>query len=167
MDICIWYTLLSAIAGGVMGARARLGEVSIIFFVIIIYLTFFYLTWNFYKPSLSVYSTPSWVLQIRPIEMVHKRFQSFPEAFVKNLVSSNTKRLAYGWCNIIFHILFQMGVHINVSGPFMFLFLYFIFFVLLNSPLRVVEGGWEDPVAQSVWVEKPQQHLTSGVITLV
>lgn len=31
MDIYIWYTLLSAIIGGVIGARARLGEVSIIF----------------------------------------------------------------------------------------------------------------------------------------
>lgn len=27
MDIHIWYTLLSAIVGGVMGARGRLGEV--------------------------------------------------------------------------------------------------------------------------------------------
>lgn len=27
MDFHIWYTLLSAIIGGVMGARARLGEV--------------------------------------------------------------------------------------------------------------------------------------------
>ncbi|XP_011024097.1 PREDICTED: callose synthase 10 isoform X2 [Populus euphratica] len=50
MDIHIWYTILSAIVGGVMGARARLGE-------------------------------------IRSIEMVHKRFESFPAAFVKNLVS--------------------------------------------------------------------------------
>nr|XP_004236315.1 callose synthase 10 [Solanum lycopersicum] len=56
MDIHIWYTLLSAIVGGVMGARARLGE-------------------------------------IRSIEMVHKRFESFPEAFVKNLVSPQTKRI--------------------------------------------------------------------------
>lgn len=56
MDIHIWYTLLSAIVGGVMGARARLGE-------------------------------------IRSLEMVHKRFESFPEAFVKNLVSSQTKRI--------------------------------------------------------------------------
>ncbi|KAL6997050.1 Callose synthase 10, variant 2 [Sarracenia purpurea var. burkii] len=56
MDIHIWYTLLSAIVGGVMGARARLGE-------------------------------------IRSLEMVHKRFESFPEAFSKNLVSSQTKRL--------------------------------------------------------------------------
>ncbi|KAF3436800.1 hypothetical protein FNV43_RR19553 [Rhamnella rubrinervis] len=58
MDIHIWYTLLSAIIGGVMGARARLGE-------------------------------------IRSIEMVHKRFESFPEAFAKNLVSSQTKRLPF------------------------------------------------------------------------
>uniref|UniRef100_A0A5B7BUS1 1,3-beta-glucan synthase n=1 Tax=Davidia involucrata TaxID=16924 RepID=A0A5B7BUS1_DAVIN len=58
MDIHIWYTLLSAIVGGVMGARARLGE-------------------------------------IRSIEMVHKRFESFPEAFVKNLVSSQTKRIPF------------------------------------------------------------------------
>lgn len=29
MDIHIWYTLLSAIYGAVMGARARLGEVLI------------------------------------------------------------------------------------------------------------------------------------------
>ncbi|PON45648.1 Glycosyl transferase [Parasponia andersonii] len=58
MDIYIWYTLLSAIIGGVMGARARLGE-------------------------------------IRSIEMVHKRFESFPEAFVKNLVSPQTKRLPF------------------------------------------------------------------------
>ncbi|XP_076938862.1 callose synthase 10-like isoform X2 [Bidens hawaiensis] len=54
MDIHIWYTLLSAIIGGVMGARARLGE-------------------------------------IRSIEMVHKRFESFPEAFVKQLVSTEGK----------------------------------------------------------------------------
>ncbi|XP_042505400.1 callose synthase 10-like isoform X2 [Macadamia integrifolia] len=56
MDIHIWYTVLSALVGGVMGARERLGE-------------------------------------IRSIEMVHKRFESFPEAFVKNLVSSQTKRI--------------------------------------------------------------------------
>ncbi|XP_031403212.1 callose synthase 10 isoform X2 [Punica granatum] len=58
MDIHIWYTLLSAIVGGIMGARARLGE-------------------------------------IRSIEMLHKRFESFPEAFVKNLVSSETKRMPF------------------------------------------------------------------------
>ncbi|XP_044487374.1 callose synthase 10 [Mangifera indica] len=58
MDIHIWYTLLSAIIGGVMGARARLGE-------------------------------------IRSIEMVHKRFESFPEAFVKNLVSPPAKRMIF------------------------------------------------------------------------
>ncbi|KAF3437237.1 hypothetical protein FNV43_RR19990 [Rhamnella rubrinervis] len=52
MDIHIWYTLLSAIIGGVMGARARLGE-------------------------------------IRSIEMVHKRFESFPEAFAKTLLPFN------------------------------------------------------------------------------
>ncbi|XP_043723776.1 callose synthase 10 isoform X2 [Telopea speciosissima] len=56
MDIHIWYTVLSALVGGVMGARGRLGE-------------------------------------IRSIEMVHKRFESFPEAFVKNLASSQTKRM--------------------------------------------------------------------------
>ncbi|XP_048229033.1 callose synthase 10 isoform X2 [Ricinus communis] len=55
MDIHIWYTLLSAIVGGIMGARGRLGE-------------------------------------IRSLEMVHKRFESFPEAFVKNLVSLQAKR---------------------------------------------------------------------------
>uniref|UniRef100_A0A803KQG1 1,3-beta-glucan synthase component FKS1-like domain-containing protein n=1 Tax=Chenopodium quinoa TaxID=63459 RepID=A0A803KQG1_CHEQI len=54
MDIHIWYTLLSALVGGVMGARARLGE-------------------------------------IRSIDMVHKRFESFPEAFVKNMASSRTR----------------------------------------------------------------------------
>ncbi|KAL6641747.1 hypothetical protein ACP70R_019928 [Stipagrostis hirtigluma subsp. patula] len=48
MDIHIWYTLLSALVGGVMGARDRLGE-------------------------------------IRTIEMLHKRFESFPEAFAKKL----------------------------------------------------------------------------------
>ncbi|KAL3512615.1 hypothetical protein ACH5RR_025332 [Cinchona calisaya] len=58
MDIHIWYTLLSAIVGAVMGARARLGE-------------------------------------IRSIEMVHRRFESFPEAFVKNLVSSQVKRMPF------------------------------------------------------------------------
>ena len=31
MDIHIWYTVLSAIVGGVKGARARLGEVSTYF----------------------------------------------------------------------------------------------------------------------------------------
>lgn len=56
MDIHIWYTILSAIVGGVMGARARLGE-------------------------------------IRSIEMVHKRFESFPAAFVKNLVSPQAQRM--------------------------------------------------------------------------
>ncbi|KAK8465763.1 hypothetical protein PHAVU_009G169400 [Phaseolus vulgaris] len=56
MDILIFYTVMSAIVGGVIGARARLGE-------------------------------------IRSIEMVHKRFESFPEAFVKNLVSPKIKRI--------------------------------------------------------------------------
>ncbi|KAJ6875722.1 callose synthase 10 isoform X2 [Populus alba x Populus x berolinensis] len=56
MDIHIWYTILSAVVGGVMGARARLGE-------------------------------------IRSIEMVHKRFESFPAAFVKNLVSPQAQRM--------------------------------------------------------------------------
>jgi callose synthase len=59
MDIHIWYTLLSAIIGGVMGAKARLGE-------------------------------------IRTIEMVHKRFESFPEAFAQNLVSPVVKRVPLG-----------------------------------------------------------------------
>ncbi|XP_048443980.1 callose synthase 10 isoform X3 [Pyrus x bretschneideri] len=54
MDFYIWYTLLSAIIGGVIGARARLGE-------------------------------------IRSIGMVHKRFESFPEAFAKNLVSQDRR----------------------------------------------------------------------------
>ncbi|KAF3968702.1 hypothetical protein CMV_007439 [Castanea mollissima] len=54
MDIHIWYTLLSAVVGGIKGARARLGE-------------------------------------IRSVEMVHKRFESFPEALVKNLVSSQAQ----------------------------------------------------------------------------
>ncbi|KMZ58556.1 1,3-beta-glucan synthase [Zostera marina] len=57
MDIHIWYTLLSAFVGGVMGARARLGE-------------------------------------IRSIEMLHKRFENFPQAFSKNLVSPMAKRLS-------------------------------------------------------------------------
>ncbi|KAH9302685.1 hypothetical protein KI387_014268, partial [Taxus chinensis] len=48
LDLHVFYTLLSAIVGGLIGARARLGE-------------------------------------IRSIEMVHKRFESFPEAFVRNL----------------------------------------------------------------------------------
>ncbi|CAN6713712.1 unnamed protein product [Malus baccata var. baccata] len=60
MDFYIWYTLLSAIIGGVIGARARLGE-------------------------------------IRSIEMVHKRFESFPEAFDKNLVSQNKRWLFFNF----------------------------------------------------------------------
>ncbi|XP_024969515.1 callose synthase 10 isoform X4 [Cynara cardunculus var. scolymus] len=56
MDIHIWYTLLSAIVGGVMGARGRLGE-------------------------------------IRSIEMVRKRFESFPKAFVKQLLSVQANRI--------------------------------------------------------------------------
>ncbi|KAH0461335.1 hypothetical protein IEQ34_008910 [Dendrobium chrysotoxum] len=56
MDIHIWYTLLSALVGGLIGARARLGE-------------------------------------IRSIEMLQKRFESFPEAFVKNLVSDQARRM--------------------------------------------------------------------------
>ncbi|KAJ6805753.1 callose synthase 10-like [Iris pallida] len=57
MDIHIWYTLLSALVGGLMGARARLGE-------------------------------------IRSLDMLHKRFESYPQAFVKNLVSPQTRRMA-------------------------------------------------------------------------
>jgi len=34
MDIHIWYTVLSAIVGGVKGARARLGEVSTYFIIV-------------------------------------------------------------------------------------------------------------------------------------
>ncbi|GMH21528.1 hypothetical protein Nepgr_023370 [Nepenthes gracilis] len=55
MDIYIWYTVLSALVGGVMGARDRLGE-------------------------------------IRSIEMVHKRFESFPKAFVWNLATPRIER---------------------------------------------------------------------------
>ncbi|KAK7281994.1 hypothetical protein RIF29_10435 [Crotalaria pallida] len=58
MDLHIWHTVMSAIVGGVIGARARLGE-------------------------------------IRSIEMMHKRFESFPGAFVKNLSSPQTKRMPY------------------------------------------------------------------------
>ncbi|VVB02402.1 unnamed protein product [Arabis nemorensis] len=58
MDLHIFYTVLSAIIGGVMGAKARLGE-------------------------------------IRSIEMVHKRFESFPEAFAQNLVSPVVKRVPF------------------------------------------------------------------------
>ncbi|XP_057970390.1 callose synthase 10 [Malania oleifera] len=58
MDIHIWYTVLSAIIGGLTGARARLGE-------------------------------------IRSVEMVHKRFESFPEAFVQNLASPQAKRMPF------------------------------------------------------------------------
>ncbi|PKA50093.1 Callose synthase 10 [Apostasia shenzhenica] len=56
MDIHIWYTILSALIGGLLGARARLGE-------------------------------------LRSIQMLQKRFESFPEAFVKNLVSSQARRM--------------------------------------------------------------------------
>ncbi|KAJ3690938.1 hypothetical protein LUZ61_020102 [Rhynchospora tenuis] len=56
MDLHIWYTLCSALIGGVMGAVARIGE-------------------------------------IRSIDMLHRRFQSFPEAFSNNLVSQTTKRI--------------------------------------------------------------------------
>lgn len=59
MDIHIWYTLLSALVGGLMGARARLGE-------------------------------------IRSNDMVQKRFENFPEAFVQNLVSPQMKRIIPG-----------------------------------------------------------------------
>ncbi|KAI9108924.1 hypothetical protein K1719_020229 [Acacia pycnantha] len=58
MDIHIWYTVLSAIVGGVTGARARLGE-------------------------------------IRSLEMVHKRFESFPEAFVNRMISPQMKRMRF------------------------------------------------------------------------
>lgn len=34
-------------------------------------------------------------LQIRSIDMLHRRFQSFPEAFSKNLVSQTTKRYTF------------------------------------------------------------------------
>ncbi|XP_078444435.1 glucan synthase-like 8 [Wolffia australiana] len=57
MDIHIFYTLISALVGGIKGARARLGE-------------------------------------IRTIEMLHKRFESFPEAFTKNLVCPDMIRSA-------------------------------------------------------------------------
>lgn len=39
MDLHIWYTLLSAIVGGVKGAQARLGEVSI--FTVVVAVVFF------------------------------------------------------------------------------------------------------------------------------
>ena len=102
MDIHIWYTLLSAIIGGVMGARARLGEVLILFhshesFIgSLILMNWMNYTKNCYFNILcfsEFYRCLACLLvQIRSIEMVHKRFESFPEAFVKNLVSPDTKR---------------------------------------------------------------------------
>eukprot|EP00252_Welwitschia_mirabilis_P007366 TRINITY_DN18640_c0_g1_i2.p1 TRINITY_DN18640_c0_g1~~TRINITY_DN18640_c0_g1_i2.p1 ORF type:complete len:1915 (+),score=322.94 TRINITY_DN18640_c0_g1_i2:50-5794(+) len=56
LDLYVWHTILSAIVGGLIGARARLGE-------------------------------------IRSIEMVHKRFESFPEAFVNNLQAEKFNRI--------------------------------------------------------------------------
>lgn len=38
------------------------------------------------------FSFPLPFLQIRSIEMLHKRFESFPDAFVKKLVYSETQR---------------------------------------------------------------------------
>lgn len=97
MDIYIWYTLLSAIVGGVMGARARLGEVSIV--IVCDNYSFNKIVIPFWHKCFSCHFPVCWLLitnscfwQIRSIEMVHKRFESFPEAFVKNLVSSHTKR---------------------------------------------------------------------------
>ncbi|KAJ0968111.1 hypothetical protein J5N97_025028 [Dioscorea zingiberensis] len=58
MDIHIWYTLLSALIGGLLGARGRLGE-------------------------------------IRSLDMLRKRFETFPEAFVKNLISPQAKRFPH------------------------------------------------------------------------
>ncbi|KAK9926738.1 hypothetical protein M0R45_023951 [Rubus argutus] len=82
MDIHIWYTLLSAIIGGVMGARSRLGEGIYIFSIVANFLS----SYAYILPLLYV------LLTIRSIEMVHKRFESFPEAFVKNLVSQSQKQ---------------------------------------------------------------------------
>lgn len=109
MDIHIWYTLLSAIVGGVMGARARLGEVLICCFLHTL----------FPPPS----SSPAFkkifdVMQIRSLEMVHKRFESFPEAFVKNLVSSHTKR----W--LFLYLLFRSNFHYVIWITFLRLWLY-------------------------------------------
>ncbi|KAK9734060.1 hypothetical protein RND81_04G111900 [Saponaria officinalis] len=77
MDIHIWYTLLSALIGGVMGARSKLGE-------------------------------------IRSIEMVHERFESFPEAFVKNMSSPRMKRMPLDQENL------QMAQETNKTYASMF-----------------------------------------------
>ncbi|GER25525.1 3 glucan synthase [Striga asiatica] len=45
--------------------------------------------------ALTVASLWAPVVAIRSIEMVHKRFESFPEAFVKNLVSPQIKRMPF------------------------------------------------------------------------
>ena len=107
MDIHIWYTILSAIVGGVMGARARLGEVLMCTlrvpdyfnlknyeFFIPCFLFSFVCNVQLHSPVTLVHTCVDCVLlwQIRSIEMVHKRFESFPAAFVKNLVSPMNKR---------------------------------------------------------------------------
>lgn len=101
MDILIWYTILSAIVGGVKGARARLGEVlmcslrvpDIIFYSLFL---FQFCMWcsSACSPVTLVLTCVDCVYlwQIRSIEMVHKRFESFPAAFVNNLVSPMMKR---------------------------------------------------------------------------
>lgn len=73
MDIHIWYTLLSALVGGVMGARDRLGEVLSTTYASVVIC------------KLDITLTCANLMQIRSIEMLHKRFESFPEAFAKTL----------------------------------------------------------------------------------
>ncbi|KAH9316295.1 hypothetical protein KI387_024922, partial [Taxus chinensis] len=55
LDLHVWYTVLSAIVGGLIGAKDRLGE-------------------------------------IRSVETVHKRFENFPEGFVKSLQATRSRR---------------------------------------------------------------------------
>lgn len=65
-----------------------LSSSHLLYFSILITYCFFYI--NFWCIFLLQWLINLW--QIRSLEMMHKRFESFPEAFVKNLVSRQTKR---------------------------------------------------------------------------
>ncbi|KAK6123689.1 hypothetical protein DH2020_042571 [Rehmannia glutinosa] len=52
--------------------------------------------------------------EIRSIEMVHKRFESFPEAFVKNLVSPQIKRLPFDRQSSQVYIKFGQVAYVSI-----------------------------------------------------
>lgn len=90
LDIHVFYTVISAIWGFLLGARDRLGEVSnyiwFCFYQSSLRWILFVIGFRFFVFAIWLFNvTCSFYFQIRSLEALHKLFEQFPGAFIDTL----------------------------------------------------------------------------------